>query len=157
AVADAVGREPDQHLVGPGLEHVHVLDDQGLVQLVQDRRAGSHGRSSGFASAPAAGCRGPRVDRRPRSAASLTDPRDRRKRGGPGVRAGPSAGPGRPAAKELGSSGPDPLECRPASRPWGGPARPGRGGPMPRTDAMPPLWLVGLLVAVSGFCSLVYQ
>ena len=28
---------------------------------------------------------------------------------------------------------------------------------MTPTDRTPPLWIVGLLVAVSGFCSLVYQ
>ena len=37
AVADAVRRPPDQHLVRARLQHLDVLDDDRLVDLVQDR------------------------------------------------------------------------------------------------------------------------
>jgi hypothetical protein len=42
AVADAVGRPPDEHLVLARLEHLDILDYDRLVHLVQDRGSRAH-------------------------------------------------------------------------------------------------------------------
>jgi len=37
-VTDPVGHPTDEHLVGPGLQHLHVLDHEGLLHLVEHGR-----------------------------------------------------------------------------------------------------------------------
>ena len=41
-VADAAGHEPDQHLAGPGVGQLDLLDGEGPAELLQHRGAHLH-------------------------------------------------------------------------------------------------------------------